>query len=211
MESELNTWTYFSQRPFFLIIRVTIQLCWFRLHDWTFIYRLDATLYISDCIFQIRGALGAGYCKNYLYFFLIVLLSFYFSSFAWIVPLLYSWFVHKQIVCVPVCTNKDNNNNLRRISIKLSENDVIGTGNKTVSWHWRCRTRSHFIKNNISAIIKQIWTKCFSPLYWNCRVNVCRPSFLHPRLLPPRHGSTPQTSHLWCESGRWPSNQYLLI
>ena len=52
-ESELNTWTYFSQIPFFLIIRVTIQLCWFRLHDWTFMYRLDATLYISDCIFQI--------------------------------------------------------------------------------------------------------------------------------------------------------------
>ena len=24
------------------------NLCWFRLHDWTFIYRLDATLYISD-------------------------------------------------------------------------------------------------------------------------------------------------------------------
>ena len=45
--------TYFSQRPFFLIIRVIIQLCWFRLHDRTFVYRLDAALYISDCIFQI--------------------------------------------------------------------------------------------------------------------------------------------------------------
>ena len=43
----------FLKDRFFLMIRVTIQLCCVRLHDWTFMYRLDATLYISDCIFQI--------------------------------------------------------------------------------------------------------------------------------------------------------------
>ena len=55
--------------------------------------------------------------------------------------------------------------------------------------YWQCGSRSHFIKSNISANIKPIWT--------NFSSRMCRSSFLYPRKLPPLHGCTPQTSHLF--------------
>ena len=65
-----------------------------------------------------------------------------------------------------------------------------------ISWSWKCRSGSHFIESNISAIIKPIWTRFSSRMMTPIPelLRLCVQDLIS---LPPLHGNTPQTSHLF--------------
>ena len=79
-------------------------------------YRLDATLYISDCIFQIPWCPAPDIVKT------IIFLSHSFTIFSFrLLHELYHYFIVDWLsICVPVCTNKDNNNNNPELCIAAS-------------------------------------------------------------------------------------------
>ena len=69
-----------------------------------------------------------------------------------------------------------------------------------ISWPWKCRSGSHFIKSNISAIIKPILTTFSSRMMTPILKlsHLCVQSLISlPQITASLHENTPQTSHLF--------------
>ena len=69
-----------------------------------------------------------------------------------------------------------------------------------ISWLWKCWSKSHFTKNNISAIMKPIWSKFSSIMMTPLRElsHLCAQALTSlSKTTDPLHGCTSQTSRLF--------------